>query len=1109
MKRIIISLLFASVVLTVACTREIESSISLNPIITVEATNIEPDFSRTTLQDNGIKVYWEPQDEIAIFYNGSCGRFVSQNEEPALTAKFEGTLNAILGFNEGEAASNPIWGLYPYCEDASSDKLSVTTVLPAEQIGRAGSFARNTQITLARANSLSLGFYNVTGGLRFSLSQEGINAVSFEGANGEILAGTIKLAFENGAPVVQEVTEGKTRITLTAPDGDSFQTGQWYYLAAIPGALANGFKMTFYKDNEYAVFTSDKAVNFKRGIFGSLTAPDPGLEWKNLDFVYIPDPVFREYMITNFDTNKDGRLGFDEAANVIQIRVNTDNIYSLTGIEYCKNLSYLSCCGSGTSWNSSEQKEISTGHLAHLDLSKNTKLYNVYCNYNKLLSLNVSSLNTLSILECNYNQLYDLDVSDNNALTSLDCHNNQLTSLDMSNNSSLSSLSCRENRLTNLDVRSSTSLTQLHCGGNQLKSLDISNNIALSSIRCANNLLESLDVSHNLKLEELECSHNRLTSLDVSKNLWLSNLQCAPMNDAMGSNLLDYLYILAGQTIPYVTANRSETRIPVKTSIITLSLSGEDANALLSEVLSFLYSADSWYPECRRLFNTDRFTDDWNQRTELYDWVGGYISADSPNWIYITWTNLYKGIAAANRLLGLLSFDCNDFGGMDTFALNGEAKFCRASFYMYLVAMFGDVPFFDEKGLYEEALNSGRATRNELMGRIYQDFDDAAQWLPTVGENGHLATRGAALAMKARAALLVNDWQTCAAAAKACIDLGVYSLHPDYRELFLSKTKTSPELIFALQATNEHSYADASTRSFYPRNNGGTSVCQPSWELFFAYTCTDGRNVSDSPLYDPANPFANRDPRLSEIAVPFDSEFMDYVYNPRISAITTLQVSSGTQVTNKDSRSRSRDCSYNGLILKKFVDEEWIDDRFTDTPMRIMRYADVLLMYAESKMELGQIDQSVFNALNSLRARAYKCSVGDVSVYPAISESDQSSLRRIIRNERRCELAWENRRWFDIIRWRTCSNCLSKPVYGLPPKDVMASNEATGYWIFPEDFRPVMQDDSTIDISGIENYPGYYTTNVHRSFSEDWRYLLPIPAIIVASYPLMTQNPGY
>ncbi|MBQ3820972.1 MAG: RagB/SusD family nutrient uptake outer membrane protein [Bacteroidales bacterium] len=526
--------------------------------------------------------------------------------------------------------------------------------------------------------------------------------------------------------------------------------------------------------------------------------------------------------------------------------------------------------------------------------------------------------------------------------------------------------------------------------------------------------------------------------------------------------------------------------------------------------LNALYSPSMWFTEAWRLWPTDRWTDDWNQRTQSYDWLAGSIST---TWSEGAkhWAAYYKGIARANTIIESVENAKENLSEEQIRQYTGEAKFFRASFYTYLIFLYGDVPYYDKYMTLEQAYEMGRKDRNYILERIYEDFDAAADALPTSYAKAQRVTKGAALAMKARAALFMNDWATCAAAAKACMDLGVYSLHEDYRELFLSKTKTSPEVIFALPASNElgiHSYDEAATRSFYPRNNGGTSVAQPTWQLFFAYTCTDGKNVEDSPLYDPAHPFANRDPRLSEVIVPFDSEFMDYIYNPRPSATQTLQVSTGKMVKNNDTKPVSKDCSYNGLVLKKGIDEEWIDDRLTDSPMRIIRYGDVLLMYAESKMELGQIDADLFKAVNSVRARAYKCGVGETGKYPAITETNQTALRRILRNERRCELAWENRRWFDVMRWKMAEECFTMPIYGLPGNEQSAENEKTGYWPWPKDFRPHMKASSAIDISDIENYPKYFTINQRGAFVAR-EYLFPIPENERVVCPNLTQNPGY
>ncbi len=309
--------------LSLSCTREAEVSDSLNAgqEITIIAT-LESG-SRTAVQDGGTEVYWEPADEIKLFLNGTGSRFISNNAELAGVAQFTGTLNAVIGFNEGFSNDNPLWGLYPYRADATSDGASVTTTLPADQIGRAGSFAKNTHITLGRSTSYSMGFYSVCGGLRFSLIQEGIKKVTFEGNNSEALAGTIKMTFIDGLPAIQEITNPQTKLTLTAPADGTFQTGVYYYIEAIPGTLSGGYKMSFNKEDESAKFTSSSPVSFKRGVFGTLADADEGLIFKPTgggddpdpeDIISFADPIAKYACVDKFDTNGDGEVSYAEAA---------------------------------------------------------------------------------------------------------------------------------------------------------------------------------------------------------------------------------------------------------------------------------------------------------------------------------------------------------------------------------------------------------------------------------------------------------------------------------------------------------------------------------------------------------------------------------------------------------------------------------------------------------------------------------------------------------------------------------------------------------------------------------------------------------------------------
>ena len=230
--------------------------------------------TRTTVQEGGTQVFWEPGDEIKVFSGSRDGRFTSNATGLTDVTEFTGTLNNPEDENIGDGLT---WGLYPYRDDATFDGSSVTTTLPSEQTGRAGSFARDTHITLARSSTQDLAFYNVCGGVRFTLSQEGISRVTFEGNNGETLAGQVRLAFKGGVPIILEVIEGETSLTLTAPDGGTFETGKWYYFEALPESLDEGFRMTFYKGNETASLSRSGSVKISRGKYGSLADVDSGL----------------------------------------------------------------------------------------------------------------------------------------------------------------------------------------------------------------------------------------------------------------------------------------------------------------------------------------------------------------------------------------------------------------------------------------------------------------------------------------------------------------------------------------------------------------------------------------------------------------------------------------------------------------------------------------------------------------------------------------------------------------------------------------------------------------------------------------------------------------
>ena len=347
-----ISLFVAVIALALAgCTMEPFSQEEGNEI-TIKATLAENNATKTVIQDGSTFVLWEPGDEVKVFYKTTGSRFTSNITEPAGVADFTGNLTITGFFGEGFTADTPLWAVYPYRADAVSDGESVTTMLPSAQTGRAGSFAKGTNITLAKSTNTTMGFYNVCGGIRFTLTKEGITEIVFQGQDNEDIAGKVKLEFVDGIPSVQEVTEGQKAITLSAPYGQTFETGKWYYIVALPGTLSRGFKMTFNTATQYASFTSSDSRAIKRGIFGSLSNADENLVFKDKEGeepqtgnIVFADLAAKYACVAKFDTDGDGEVSIEEAEAATSFSGLFDDwkgVVSFDEIRYFKNVHSLS-----------------------------------------------------------------------------------------------------------------------------------------------------------------------------------------------------------------------------------------------------------------------------------------------------------------------------------------------------------------------------------------------------------------------------------------------------------------------------------------------------------------------------------------------------------------------------------------------------------------------------------------------------------------------------------------------------------------------------------------------------------------------------------------------
>jgi len=503
------------------------------------------------------------------------------------------------------------------------------------------------------------------------------------------------------------------------------------------------------------------------------------------------------------------------------------------------------------------------------------------------------------------------------------------------------------------------------------------------------------------------------------------------------------------------------------------------------------------------------WTDDWTQRDVTTAITSGTLNGEDGT-INTWWTNTYKCIARANTILINIEKSKDKFpqATLDKFA--ADAKFVRASQYARLISHYGDVVYFTGILSLEESFTLSKTDQKTILDAIYADYDFAAEKLPaSYGSTQNLhATKGAALAMKARIALFYKDYGIARDAAKACMDLNTYELFADYSTLFYSKTKNPKELIFGIPRSAVLNVTIGDTKNWISRLAGGWGAAvAPSWELFCSYICTDGLPIDESPLFDPRLPFKNRDPRCTATMVEFQTPWLGFMYQPHPDSLKVMNFKTGIKVTNNDTRSNAAFASFNGLMWKKGIDEDWVDDYKAENEIFIMRYADVLLMYAEAKIELNEIDLAMLDAtINKVRARAYKVAVTEKIKYPAVSVVDQSSLRKALRVERRMELAFENRRYEDIIRWKIADKVLNRNIYGmLDVADLRTKVIKTGLWFFPQ--TPDIDEEGTPIFEPIYN-AGLIKRLAIRNYPVK-QYLWPIPTKEILINQNLIQNQGY
>lgn len=404
----------------------------------------------------------------------------------------------------------------------------------------------------------------------------------------------------------------------------------------------------------------------------------------------------------------------------------------------------------------------------------------------------------------------------------------------------------------------------------------------------------------------------------------------------------------------------------------------------------------------------------------------------------------------------------------------GEMKFLRAYSYMRLIALHGGVPLITKPFGFQDDFLLERNTYNECVDFIVKELDEAADLLPLsyTGSDIGRATKGAALAIKSRTLLyaaspLYNDngdkskWEKAAAAAKAVIELNIYSLYPQYKDIFLKPYNS--EVIWDRPYNNQIKVEHSLEQWFYPNGSGGYGQCHPTHNATEFFEMKSGLLPKDDPNFDPQNPYVDRDPRF------YDCILYDGAPWQGREIETFLPGGADSNEGNE-----GWNASLTGYYPRKFVDESIIKPTASNTGSShwiYTRYGEILLNYAEAMFYLGN-EEECRKYLNMIRDR-------ESVKMPHITDSGLK-LEQRIRNERYVELFFEEHRFFDVRRWKVAMETDNKPAYKVN----------------------ILKD----PVTGKKTYE--YVSFQERIFYEQ-NYFVPIPQSEIDKNPKLKQNPNY
>lgn len=442
------------------------------------------------------------------------------------------------------------------------------------------------------------------------------------------------------------------------------------------------------------------------------------------------------------------------------------------------------------------------------------------------------------------------------------------------------------------------------------------------------------------------------------------------------------------------------------------------------------------------------------------------------------WAPYYRAIRSATYFMNHID-ENDEIRNLNGQALidqyKAEARFLRALYYFCLMRQYGPVILVGEEVVAPDApsteMQVPRSTYDECVNYVVSELDKAAATLPLRPmRNGQVsdveygrATKGMALAVKSRLLLYAaspqfngntdlatfrsgsgtpmiaqtpdaGKWKLAADAAKAVIDLGIYAL---YKDPSGDPVKSLQGIFF--QGWNDEQIFSRKGNGLAqwdvhcePRQAGGWCGIGPTQESIDAYFMSDGRSITESPLYSETgfttvngqrvfNMYLNREPRF----------YADVTYNNALWQGGTMSESAPISffVSGPNGRNgHATDFSKTGYLVRKNVGPvtnigSGGNGQRQDRPLPLYRLAEIYLNYAEALNEYSPGNPDILRYLNLIRERAGIPQYGSgANALPV--PSGQVEMRAKIRAERRIELAYEGHRWFDIRRWKIASQVM-------------------------------------------------------------------------------------